>query len=183
MLFVFLTKRSLALYRGGLHVKKNQLFSFLLAFAFGFFLLTNHRTDSQARKDNGMTENDSFACAIICIDGRVQEAVRDYMVKNHGVRWVDRAPAPGPVKILTENSDEIFIESIRRDMETSIKHHRSKVISISAHPKCAGNPVSDEKQIEQLRLAKKTVESWGFPVEIVLLWVHDDWETVTRIDE
>ncbi len=41
--------------------------------------------------------------------------------------------------------------------------------------------VNKDVQIEHLKKAQKTVESFGFPVEIVLLWVDSDWTTIEKI--
>ena len=37
-----------------------------------------------------MTTDKKFACAINCMDGRVQDAVKNYMQKNDGVDYVDK---------------------------------------------------------------------------------------------
>ena len=51
------------------------------------------------------------------------------------------------------------------------------------HPQCAANDGDKQKQMEQLRKAKRVVESFGFEVPIVLLWVCEDWKTVDVIDD
>ena len=47
-----------------------------------------------------------FACAINCMDGRVQDAVKNYMKENYGVDYVDMITEPGPNKILADNSNK-----------------------------------------------------------------------------
>ena len=122
-----------------------------------------------------------FACAINCMDGRVQDAVKNYMKENYGVDYVDMVTEPGPNKILADNADSAIIENIKKRVEISVHHHGSKVVAIVGHFGCAGNPTEKEEQIKHLQEAKKTVESFGFPVEIVLLWVDGDWKTVERV--
>ena len=56
----------------------------------------------------------AFACAINCMDGRVQDAVKNYMKENYGVDYVDLVTEPGPNKILAENADETVIENIKK---------------------------------------------------------------------
>lgn len=115
------------------------------------------------------------------MDGRVQDAVKNYIKENYGVDCVDMVTEPGPNKILAENTDTAVIENIKKRVEISVHHHGSKVLAIVGHFGCAGNPTEKEEQIEHLKKAKEVVKSFGFPVEIILLWVGSDWTIVERI--
>lgn len=128
-----------------------------------------------------MTSDKKFACAINCMDGRVQDAVKNYMQKNYGVDYVDMVTEPGPNKILAENSDKQVVENIKKRVEISVGHHGSKAIAIVGHFGCAGNPAEKEQQIAHLKAAEKTVKEFGFEAEIVLLWVDGDWQTVEKV--
>jgi len=123
----------------------------------------------------------TFAGAINCMDGRVQDAVKKYMQKNYSVDYVDMVTEPGPNKILADNLDSAVIENIKRRVKISVNHHGSKVVAIVGHFGCAGNPAEKEEQIEHLKKAKETVEFFGFEAEVVLLWVDSDWQTVERV--
>jgi len=127
-----------------------------------------------------MTTDKKFACAINCMDGRVQDAVKNYMKKNYQVDWVDMMTEPGPNKILAENTDTAVIGNIKKRVDISVNHHGSKVVAIVGHFGCAGNPAEKQAQIEQLKKSEEVVKSFGFPAEIILLWVEGDWETVER---
>ena len=128
-----------------------------------------------------MSTDKKFACAINCMDGRVQDAVKKYMQDNYGVDYVDMVTEPGPNKILADNSDKAIIENIKKRVEVSTHHHGSKVIAIVGHFGCAGNPTEKEEQIIHLKKAEETLKSLGFAEEIVLLWVNSDWETVEKV--
>ena len=128
-----------------------------------------------------MTTDKKFACAINCMDGRVQNAVEKYMKKIYGVDYVDMVTEPGPNKILAECSYEAIVENIEKRLEISVNHHGSKVCAIVGHFGCAGNPVAKEQQIKHLQKAKKTVEGFGLPVKVVLLWVDSDWKTAELV--
>jgi len=128
-----------------------------------------------------MTTDKTFACAINCMDGRVQDAVKNYMKENCGVDFVDMLTEPGPNKILAENTDEAVISDIKKCVDISVNHHGSKVVAIVGHFGCAGNPAEKQEQIEHLKKAEQVVKDFGFPVEIVLLWVAGDWTTVVRV--
>ena len=128
-----------------------------------------------------MENSKTFACAINCMDGRVQDAVKKYMQENYGVDYVDMVTEPGPNKILADNFDKPIIENIKKRVEVSTHHHGSKVIAIVGHFGCAGNPTEKEEQILHLKKAEQTLKSLGFKEEIVLLWVDGDWETIDKI--
>ncbi|MCX6721875.1 MAG: hypothetical protein NTY04_01660 [Candidatus Staskawiczbacteria bacterium] len=125
--------------------------------------------------------NKKFACVINCMDGRVQEVVKNHIKKTYDVHYVDMVTEPGPNKILAENLSKTIIENIRKRIEISVHHHGSKVVAIVGHFGCAGNPVEKEEQVKHLKKAKEIVESFSFPVEITLLWVEGDWKTIEPI--
>jgi len=115
------------------------------------------------------------------MDGRVQDAVKDYIKQNYGVDYVDMVTEPGPNKILCESADSAIVENIKKRVEISVRHHGAKTVAIVGHHGCAGNPTEKEIQAGQLKECKKKVEEFGFPVEVILLWVEGDWKTVEKI--
>lgn len=128
-----------------------------------------------------MENKNTFACAINCMDGRVQDAVKNYMQKNYRVDFVDMITEPGPNKILAENTDIAVILDIKKCIDVSVNHHGSKVIAIAGHFGCAGNPTEKQEQVEHLKKAEQTVIDFGFDAEIILLWVDGDWKTVEKV--
>ena len=131
---------------------------------------------------NKSTEKEkAFACAINCMDGRVQDAVKNYIKEAFHVNYVDIVTEPGPNRILAENTNQPIIESIKKRLEISVHHHGTKVVALVGHFGCAGNPANKEDQVAHLRQAKKTIESFGLGVEVILLWVDDGWEKAERV--
>ena len=122
----------------------------------------------------------TFATAINCMDGRTQLPVIEWMKREHKIDYVDTITEPGPVKILAQALDEAALASIHRRLDISVKKHGSSRLAIVAHADCAGNPVDKETQLRQLRMAAATVLSWGFGVQLDLLWLGNDWQ-VERI--
>ncbi len=118
----------------------------------------------------------SFATAINCMDGRTQLPVMEYIKGNYGVDYVDAVTEPGPNKILAENSDKAAVESIKKRVRISVEHHNSKLIAIVGHHDCAGNPADRETQLRHLSAAMETAAAWGFGVEIIGLWVDENWK-------
>ena len=130
-----------------------------------------------------MATEKTFACAINCMDGRVQDAVKNYMKKNYGVDYVDMVTEPGPNKIICDENecDMAIIDDIKKRVEISVHHHGTKNLAIVGHFGCAGNPAPKETQLKQLKKCKEVIDSFGFPVEVVCLWVDGDWKTVERV--
>ena len=117
-----------------------------------------------------------FATAINCMDGRTQLPVHTWLKRTHAVDYVDTITDPGPVRILAEATDAAALESIKRRVSISVTKHGSTCVAIIAHADCAGNPVDKETQVHQLRMAAATVLSWGFGVQLDLLWLGNDWQ-------
>lgn len=117
-----------------------------------------------------------FATTINCMDGRVQIPVIEYMKSKYGVDYVDMVTEPGPNKILSENRDRTIVESIKKRVEISVMKHNSKLITLVGHHDCAGNPVEKDTQLKQILSAIKTVQSWNFEVQIIGLWIDENWE-------
>jgi hypothetical protein len=115
------------------------------------------------------------------MDGRVQDAVKNYMKENYSVDYVDMVTEPGPNKILAENLDSAIIENIKKRVGISVNHHGSKIVAVVGHFGCAGNPAEKEIQIQHLKKAEEAVKNFGFDIEIILLWVDGDWKNVEKV--
>jgi len=123
-----------------------------------------------------MADNETFATAINCMDGRVQVPVSDWMIKTFGVRYVDVITEPGPIKVLAEGTPGLA-ENIKRRVAISVDKHGSRTVALVAHGDCAGNPVPRDQSLQQLKEGAAVIRSWGFPVTIVGLWLgNPDWE-------
>ena len=121
-----------------------------------------------------------FATAINCMDGRVQLPVIDWLKTQFNVDYVDMITEPGPNKILAENKPSWLIESLQRRVKISVDKHQSLGIAVIGHYDCAGNPVEKDQQIHQIKTAVKTLQSWGFDLPVIGLWIDDQW-TVQRV--
>lgn len=121
-------------------------------------------------------KNYKFAAAINCMDGRVQSPVNEWLRSKKGVDYVDTITEPGPIKILAENTDINVIDSLKRKVEISVKKHGSKMVAVVGHHDCAGNPISYEEQLPQIKKSINIVKSWGYDVDVLGLWVDESWE-------
>jgi carbonic anhydrase len=115
----------------------------------------------------------TFATSICCMDGRIQIPLNKWIKKNHSVDYVDTITEPGVEKKITENID---IDSIKSKTEISIFKHKSNLIIVSGHHDCAGNPVSKEQHVDQIRKSIEIISSWKYPAKVLGVWVNEQWE-------
>ena len=116
-----------------------------------------------------------FGTAINCMDGRVQFPVANWMKEQFHLDYVDIITEPGPDKILASGQGQA-VEAIKARAQISAKAHGSRIIVIAGHDDCAGNPVSKEQHLLQIKEAVQTIRSWNLPFEKVIgVWVNKDW--------
>ncbi len=117
-----------------------------------------------------------FCTAVNCMDGRVQLPVIEYLQKRFRSQYVDSITEPGPNLILAEQTKSDLVRSIFDRISISIEHHHSKAIAIVGHHDCAGNPASKDDQIAHIGKAIKIVRDRYPDIEIIGLWVDENWE-------
>jgi hypothetical protein len=116
-----------------------------------------------------------FGTAINCMDGRTQLPVTGWLKSKYGLDYVDMITEPGPEKMLSQGTPG-QVESIKSRVGISVNAHGSQTILVAAHHDCAGNPVSKEEHMRQVRACLKVVKSWGLPVkDIIGVWIDDKW--------
>ncbi len=123
----------------------------------------------------------SFCTAINCIDGRTQLPVNEYLRDLLKVPYVDTITEAGPVRILGDEPDSPLARTILDRVDVSTGTHGSRCVAIVAHYDCAGNPVSEERQMEQLDRAVRFVAGRYPSVRILGLWVDANWSTWQRL--
>ena len=112
-----------------------------------------------------------FCTVINCMDGRVQLPVIDHLRGRFGAEYVDVVTEAGPVGILSSQSGSGTAESIFARVDVSVEKHLSNGIAVAAHYDCAGNPVSESTQMEQLRECLRLVSTRYPHLEVIGLWV------------
>jgi len=116
-----------------------------------------------------------FGTAINCMDGRTQEPVSKWLKEKYQLDFVDTITEPGIDKIVCDCTPD-KIESIKSRVLISVKKHGSKIIAIVGHYDCAGNPVSEEEHLIQIKKAIAIVRRWNLPAEVIGLWVNENWK-------
>ena len=117
-----------------------------------------------------------FATSVSCMDGRIQIPLTNWIKENFSVDYVDIITEPGIDKQVADNTD---LESIKTKVGISINKHESELIVVSGHYDCAGNPVSNEEHITQIKKGIEVISSWNLGVKVVGVWVDDTWKINT----
>ena len=113
----------------------------------------------------------SFYTAINCMDGRVQLPVINYLQNRFKADYIDMVTEAGPVLYLAEKTDSKQTQSILHRADISINNHNSIGVAVIAHHDCAGNPVDDQTQMEQLEPAMNFLANYYQEVKIIGLWI------------
>lgn len=114
-----------------------------------------------------------FAAALGCIDGRVQAETISYLKDLFGVEHIDNVTTAGAVRHIAGEIGKIGDVALG-DLAVSVSAHESRQIAIVAHADCAGNPVPDEEQYDQLRTASGFLRERFPNVEVIALFVGGD---------
>jgi len=117
-----------------------------------------------------------FATSVSCMDGRIQIPLTNWIKENFSVDFVDTITEPGIDKQVADNTD---LESIKTKVGISINKHESELIVVSGHYDCAGNPVSNEEHITQIKKGIEVISSWNLGVKVIGVWVDDTWKINT----
>ena len=120
-----------------------------------------------------------FGTVINCIDGRVQLPVNKFLCEKFGLDYIDTVTGAGIVGLFAGGG---ACSRIFNDVKVSVVSHGSRVVAVCAHADCAGNAVSDDEQIAQIKTAVGVIKSWGFGVDVVGLWAFADAHGVWRCD-
>ncbi len=102
--------------------------------------------------------------------------VIDWLKLGFNVQYVDLITEPGADQVLL-NGTSSQIYSVKEKIYLSLDRHQSEILAVVGHFDCLGNPVSKEKHFKQIKETVDLIESWGFWVRIVGLWVNQ-WSSI-----
>lgn len=116
---------------------------------------------------------EKYGTVLECMDGRSLRKVADYLITSFGVRHLDTITTAGLVKHIAEDTTQTpFLLS---NVDISIRRHGSHQIAVVAHHDCAGNPVSDKTQKQQLATALARLSDVHPEADVVALWLNENW--------
>lgn len=156
--------------------------AYLVVVGMGQLLGRRLRTQVGRKKGWATMAAGTFATAINCMDGRVQNPVADWVKIHQHVQFVDMITEAGADGIMVRGTPA-QLDSIRQRVLVSVNAHNSTFVAIAGHQGCAGNSVSDAEHFADIEAAMAVVASWQLPVQIVGLWVNE-WgyvDLVSRI--
>jgi hypothetical protein len=116
----------------------------------------------------------SFAASVHCMDGRIQQAVIDFVKSEAGVDYVDAITEAGPVGALAAG-DEQKLLAVAERLRVSVEKHGAERVFVSAHHDCAGNPVDKEIQIGQIRKSIELLEKMFPSSSFTGLWIDENF--------
>ena len=116
-----------------------------------------------------------FGTAINCMDGRTQFPVANWIKEKYSIDYIDTITEPGVDKVMS-SEDAQKLEQVKSKVLISINKHGSTVIAVAGHYDCAGNPVSNEEHISQIKKSVDTIKLWGLQTKVVGLWVNENWQ-------
>jgi hypothetical protein len=117
----------------------------------------------------------NFGTILNCMDGRTQD-VNAHLRQLWNVEFVDTITEAGIIKFLNGDSTARETESALEKTGISVNQHGSRRIAVVAHWDCAGNPVDDATQQQQVRDAVDFVSKQFPQCEILGLWVDEQWQ-------
>jgi hypothetical protein len=120
--------------------------------------------------------DETFFTAVGCMDGRVQEVVAAFGREKFGAKYPDTVTEAGLVGQLAKDIvDQNLHDALQFKVVTvSIGKHHAGGVVVHGHAECAGNPVDDEKQKEDIRKSVTVIKSLVGEIPVVGVFVHRD---------
>jgi hypothetical protein len=108
-----------------------------------------------------MAHSERFATLVGCMDGRGQRAAARLARRLTGGNKPDTITEAGIVGLLAVDTvDPALIDGISLKVkDVSVGKHKSKGVLVWGHTECAGNPVDDQKHIQDVYVATQRVKS------------------------
>jgi hypothetical protein len=99
----------------------------------------------------------------------------DFLVSKYGYDLPDTITDPGPVKDLANTDDTAYWDRICARIDISVQKHGSGHIFVTGHHDCAGNPVSRDVQIGQLRVASQQIKARYPECQVNTVYINQQW--------
>lgn len=117
---------------------------------------------------------ETFFTSVGCMDGRVQDVIAKFGRKKFGATFPDTVTDAGLVGILAKDSvhPSDLAGIIYKVLGVSIGKHNSSGVIVHGHAECAGNPVDDEKQKQDIIRSVEVIKPFVGPVPVVGVFVH-----------
>lgn len=127
-----------------------------------------------------MSPGRRFGVAVTCIDGRIHDALRRWVLDRLDIDTVDLVTVQGPDAVLA-GGDSDWIERLAKRVLVSHGAHGSSSVVLASHSDCAAHPVTDDQHLRDLGPAAIRLRSLLPSMEVVAVHVQqrgDGWEVV-----
>lgn len=115
-----------------------------------------------------------FGTAIMCIDGRIQAPVAEWLKRAYALDHVDVVTQPGADREVAQGWATVL--DLKTKTEISARAHHARVIAIAGHHDCAANPATPEEHQRFITRAVEVIHGWHLFPTVLGLWVNAQWE-------
>jgi len=115
---------------------------------------------------------ETFFTTVGCMDGRVQDVVAAFGRQKFGAKYSDTITEAGLVGKLPLKEQGLLDTITFKVVAVSIGKHHSVGVIVHGHAECAGNPVSDAQQKEDIRNSVAVIKSLVGDVPVVGVFIH-----------
>lgn len=120
--------------------------------------------------------NGDFVTVVNCMDGRVQEQVREYVFNVFDKKHIDTITLAGPCKVISENRKTAIVKNLKFRIDISVNKHGSNYIYIVGHSDCAGITRCDDTQKDYLIDSVAKLKEWYPNTTIQALWIDSNFK-------
>ncbi len=113
-----------------------------------------------------------YTTVISCRDEGPQDPVVKWIKGNYHVDAVDMIAEPQAIHSLATDPESPCAKSIQKRTEESRRRHGSDLVAVVAHEDCKGTVATKEIQIHYLNAASDLIYTWGYPIDIIRLYVN-----------
>ncbi len=107
------------------------------------------------------------------MDGRVQLPALEWIKTNYPVDFVDVITETGMDGVLAKQED---ISEVLRSIKVSVTLNKSTRLFVVGHYDCRGNPVDENRHLEEIIISVKRLKPLWPAQEVIGLWVNDQWQ-------
>lgn len=124
-----------------------------------------------------MLESETFFTVVGCMDGRVQEPNMRFGQEKFDAQFPDTITGPGIVHSIARSPSSDFLKDLRGKIDISVEKHGSKGVIVNGHAECAGNQVSKEQHVDDIRESVKVIRDMvPGSIYVVGVWLERDSE-------
>ena len=108
--------------------------------------------------------------------------VIEYLQQRFDAAYVDSITEPGPNRILAERENDAQVQLVLAKLKISIEKHDSAGVAVVGHYDCAENQALRADQVVHIRQACQFLRQQFENVEIIGLWVDENWDVHEVLD-